>query len=77
MGEYATDALRQAIRSGRYWSPPPPVPHHDKVACPICNQLCGGRGFDKFEGVHQHMKFKHGIRQKWKREQLLSENRTH
>ena len=48
-----------------------PIPHFDKVACPICDKLCGGRGLTKNEGVHQHMRDAHGKKKKQERDRLL------
>ncbi len=73
MGEYAEYEWRRSLRGGIPNSAfrLPPVPHWPKVACPVCGKMCGGRGDTQTQGVHQHMKFKHGIKQKWKREQML------
>jgi len=70
MGEYAEYQLAQDMRRGFNFCPAP-VPHWPKVACPVCDKLCGGRGDRRDDGVHAHMKFKHGIKQKWKRVEML------
>lgn len=74
MGEYAEYQLAHDYRRGTKRLDFDPVPSHQKVACPLCGKLCGGRGLTKHEGAHAHMKFKHGIRQKWKRVALLEDH---
>lgn len=72
MGEFAERQLAFDMRRMPRNFSMPPVPHWPKVACPICGKKCGGRGDRQNDGVHMHMKFVHGIKQKWKREKLLS-----
>ena len=52
----------------------------EKVECPVCGKLVGGRsGFmgehGRFEGVHQHMKFKHGMKRLKDRAQALEDRK--
>ena len=73
MGEYA---MIEALRTYGFGNPSLTIYENEKVECPICGKLCGGKsGFGgergKYEGVHQHMKQAHGVKQKWKREYLL------
>lgn len=74
MGELA---MLEAVRTYRFSRPKVEIHQFEKVACPICEKLCGGKsGFwgeqGRLEGVHMHMKFVHGIKQKWRREELLA-----
>lgn len=73
MGEYAEYQLQYDMRRGVRGSFFSPVPKWPKVECPICGKMCGGRGDRKTDGVHQHLKFKHGVKRKWERENLLSQ----
>lgn len=72
MGEYAEYQLAFDMRRMPRNFYRRPVPHWPKVACPVCGKMCGGRGDTKDEGVHMHMKVKHRIKQKWRREEMLS-----
>ena len=72
MGDYAEAQMRHEFRRGMKHLNLPRVPSWPKVACPICGKECGGRGDTQNEGVHQHMKFKHGIKAKWKREAMIT-----
>jgi hypothetical protein len=72
MGEYAEYQLAQDMRRMPRNFRLPPVPHWPKVECPVCGKPCGGRGDRQNDGVHAHMKFKHGIKQKWKRVEMLA-----
>ena len=75
MGEHAEYQLAYEMARGFRFKPAP-VPHWPKVECPACGKLCGGRGDHQDDGVHQHMKFKHGIKKKWKRVEMLRSPHT-
>ncbi len=71
-----TEGERLAFWSYRFHQPRTEIHQFEKVACPICGHLCGGKsGFSgdlgRMEGVHQHMKKVHGVKQKWKRAELM------
>ena len=76
MGEYAEYQLAWDMRHMPRNFSTPPVPYWDKVACPVCGKLCGGRGDHMLDGVHMHMKFKHGLRRKKDRDALLEAAKT-
>ena len=74
MGAYAEI---EAMRSYGYGSFKTEIHEFGKVTCPVCEKECGGKsGFfgeqGRLEGVHQHMKVVHGIKQRWRREGLLA-----
>jgi len=76
MGEYAEYALADYYRGGIRHIPPTDITEFKKVACPLCGKLVGGKsGFwgemGRLEGVHQHLKFFHGISKLKVREGIL------
>lgn len=72
MGDGAEDALRYCMRCGRYGTASfVPVQRFDKMQCPICGGFYGGAGDSAAQGVHAHLKYKHGINKKHQRDALL------
>lgn len=77
MGEYA---MEQAFRTYGYGSVRTEIHTFASVDCPVCGKSCGGKSGSggeqgRLEGVHQHMKFKHGILKKWKRVEMLTHSK--
>lgn len=73
MGIYA---MEQALRTYGYGAPKTEIFQFEKVACPICGHMCGGKSGlggerGRLEGVHAHLKFKHGMKRKWERDALI------
>lgn len=77
MGEYAEYALQGHIKHGSHGGYFAPLEEHPKIACPVCNKLCGGKGIRVRDGAHMHMKTVHGnmnmMGRKWFRDQLLDQ----
>lgn len=66
-----------ALRMYGYGRPVLAIVLYEKVPCPICGKLCGGKSDrGQFDGVHQHLKFKHGVKKKHEREALLLSERN-
>jgi hypothetical protein len=71
MGEFADVSLSGERKSFRGAPIVAKVPTWPMVDCPVCGKSCGGRGDYATQGVHDHMKYKHGIKRRTSRTELL------
>lgn len=65
-----------AFRMYGYGAPRVKLYDHEKVECPVCGKRVGGRSDrhgdgGRMAGVHQHLRFKHGIKKLADRMQML------